>query len=84
MKSAKEISLENALRSAGLETIGLPPKYRKDKDPFWIMALVLVRKTSMEECYCIYRHRADGYMQLVEDCGGVGVIMSGHPISIHP
>ena len=51
MKSAKEISLENALRSAGLETIGLPPKYRKDKDPFWIMALVLVRKTSMEECY---------------------------------
>ena len=62
MKSAKEISLENALRSAGLETIGLPPKYRKDKDTFWIMALVLVRKTSMEECYCIYRHRADGYM----------------------
>ena len=84
MKSAKEISLENALRSAGLETIGLPPKYRKDKDPFWIMALVLVRKTSMEECYCIYRHRADGYMQLVEDCGGVGVIMPGNPISIHP
>lgn len=84
MKSAKEISLEHALRSAGLETIGLPPKYRKDKDPFWIMALVLVRKTSMEECYCIYRHRADGYMQLVEDCGGVGVIMPGNPISIHP
>ena len=84
MKSAKEISLENALRSAGLETIGLPPKYRKDKDPFWIMALVLVRKTSMEECYCIYRHRADGYMQLIEDCGGVGVIMPGNPISIHP
>ena len=51
----KEESLDKALEAASLQTKGLPKRYTDGKDPFWIMAVVLVQKRNLAECYCIYQ-----------------------------
>ena len=78
----KEDSLNKALEVAGLQVRGLPHQYKDGKDPFWIRAVVLVQKRSMEECYCIYQQNADRYMSLLQDLGTPSPIMSVK--SIHP
>lgn len=78
----KEESLDRALESASLQTKGLPKRYTDGKDPFWIMAVVLVQKRNLEECYCIYQQNADKYMKLLQDFGTPSPIMSIK--SIHP
>lgn len=82
MKTAKDISLSKALEAARLQTKGLPPRYQEGKDPFWIKAIVLVVKRSMEECYCFYEQNADRYMKLIQDFGNPSPIVSIK--SIHP
>lgn len=69
----KEESLKQALAEAGLIR-GLPHQYNEKKDPFWIRAIVLVQKRSMEESYCIYEQNADRYMKLLYDFGGASPI----------
>lgn len=78
----KEESLDRALEAASLQTKGLPKRYTDGKDPFWIMAVVLVQKRNLEECYCIYQQNADKYMKLLQDFGTPSPIMSIK--SIHP
>lgn len=82
MKTAKDTSLSKALEAARLQTKGLPPRYKEGKDPFWIKAIVLVVKRSMEECYCFYEQNADRYMKLIQDFGNPSPIVSIK--SIHP
>lgn len=82
MKTAKDTSLSKALEAARLQTKGLPPRYQEGKDPFWIKAIVLVVKRSMEECYCFYEQNADRYMKLIQDFGNPSPIVSIK--SIHP
>lgn len=82
MKTAKDISLSKALEAARLQTKGLPPRYQEGKDPFWIKAIVLVVKRSMEECYCFYEQNAERYMKLIQDFGNPSPIVSIK--SIHP
>lgn len=69
----KEESLKQALAEAGLIR-GLPHQYNEKKDPFWIRAIVLVQKRSMEESYCIYEQNADRYMKLLYDFGGASPV----------
>lgn len=45
----KEESLDRALEAASLQTKGLPKRYTDGKDPFWIMAVVLVQTRNLEE-----------------------------------
>ena len=78
----KEESLDKALEAASLQAKGLPKRYTDGKDPFWIMAVVLVQKRNLEECYCIYQQNADKYMKLLQDFGTPSPIMSIK--SIHP
>lgn len=78
----KEESLDRALEAAGLQQLGLPKQYKDGKDGFWIRALVLVQKRSLEECYCIYQQNADRYMRLLQDFGTPSPIMCVK--SIHP
>lgn len=78
----KESSLNKALEAAGLQVRGLPHQYKDGKDPFWIKAVVLVQKRSLEECYCIYQQNADRYMSLLQDFGTPSPIMTIK--SIHP
>lgn len=82
MKTAKDTSLSKALEAARLQTKGLPPRYQEGKDPFWIKAIVLVVKRSMEECYCFYEQNAERYMKLIQDFGNPSPIVSIK--SIHP
>lgn len=82
MKTAKDTSLSKALEAARLQTKGLPPRYKEGKDPFWIKAIVLVVKRSMEECYCFYEQNAGRYMKLIQDFGNPSPIVSIK--SIHP
>lgn len=82
MKTAKDTSLSKALEAARLQAKGLPPRYQEGKDPFWIKAIVLVVKRSMEECYCFYEQNADRYMKLIQDFGNPSPIVSIK--SIHP
>lgn len=82
MKTAKDTSLSKALEAARLQNKGLPPRYQEGKDPFWIKAIVLVVKRSMEECYCFYEQNADRYMKLIQDFGNPSPIVSIK--SIHP
>ena len=46
----KEESLDKALEEASLQTKGLPKRYTGGKDPFWIVAVVLVQERNLEEC----------------------------------
>lgn len=78
----KEDSLRRALEATALQQRGLPPRYTEGKDGFWIKALVLVQKRSLEECYCLYQQNADKYMRLVQDFGTPSPIMTVK--SIHP
>lgn len=71
-----EESLKLALKEAGMAARGLPHQYREGKDLFWIRAIVLVQKRSMEECYCIYEQNADRYMRLLYDFGGSSPIFA--------
>lgn len=82
MKTAKDTSLSKALEAARLQNKGLPPRYQEGKDPFWIKAIVLVVKRSMEECYCFYEQNAERYMKLIQDFGNPSPIVSIK--SIHP
>lgn len=82
MMDIKRDSLLRALGANGLLATGLPRQYNPAKDGFWIRALVLVVKSNLEECYCLYHRKADGMMLLREDYGGPGIIMSIK--SIHP
>lgn len=65
----KEESLKKALEATSLQQRGLPPQYNPNKHGFWIKAIVLVEKKSLEESYCIYQHDTDGHMRLVRDLG---------------
>ena len=79
----KEASLRRALEAADMQVRGLPKQYRGDSDKIWILAIVLVQKLNLEECYCLYQRSGDGYMRLVMDCGsGTGLV--GKIMSIHP
>lgn len=83
MISLKVQSLNRALEYASLQSHGLPRLYVDGRDPFWFMAVVLVRKSTLEECYCIYRRGGDGLLRIVKDCGsGLGIVDT--VISIHP
>ena len=49
MISLKVQSLNRALEYASLQSHGLPRLYVDGRDPFWFMAVVLVRKSTLEE-----------------------------------
>lgn len=80
---SKEKSLEEALRFTSMQTIGLPKRYTSSDNRVWIRAIVLVRKRTMVEVYCIYQRAGDGYMSLIRDCsdeaGEIIDILSIHP-----
>lgn len=80
---SKEKSLEEALRFASMQTIGLPKRYTSSDARVWIRAIVLVRKRTMAEVYCVYQRAGDGYMRLIRDCsdesGEIIDILSIHP-----
>ena len=79
----KEESLIRALETSHMMRTGLPKRYDDSKGEIWIKAIVLVSKSNLEECYCLYSRSADGYMRLETDCGsGTGIIKT--IISIHP
>ena len=71
----KEESLIRALETSHMMRTGLPKRYDDSKGEIWIKAIVLVSKSNLEECYCLYSRSADGYMRLETDCGsGTGII----------
>lgn len=80
---SKEKSLNDALRYTSMQTIGLPKRYTSSDTRIWIRAIVLVRKRTMAEVYCIYQRAGDGYMTLIRDCsdeaGEIIDILSIHP-----
>lgn len=79
----KEKSLQTALLATQMQKNGLPKMYNPKSGDIWVKAIVLVLKSTLEECYCIYRRHGDGYMSLVQDCGsGTGIIKS--VLRIHP
>lgn len=79
----KERSLCEALHYASMQTIGLPKRYTSSDKRIWVRAIVLVRKRTMAEVYCIYQRSGDGYMSLIRDCSDVaGEIID--ILSIHP
>lgn len=83
MMTWKEISLQAALKANSLQREGLPKQYKQGSGDIWIRAIVLVEKTNLEECYCLYSRNGDGYMSLLVDYGsGTGVVKSR--LNIHP
>lgn len=81
--NSKEKSLQEALRYTSMQTIGLPNRYVSTDNRIWIRAIVLVRKRTMAEVYCVYQRSGDGYMSLIRDCSDeAGEIID--VISIHP
>lgn len=79
----KEKSLADALDKASLLRTGLPKQYKEGSGEIWIKAIVLVEKSNLEECYCLYSRKGDGFMQLEKDCGsGTGIVKKR--LSIHP
>lgn len=83
MITSKEKSLQAALKENSLQREGLPKQYKNDSEDIWIRAIVLVEKSNLEECYCLYSRNGDGYMSLLVDYGsGTGVVKKR--LSIHP
>lgn len=83
MVTEKEKSLQAALAANSLQMEGLPKQLKQNGDEIWIMAIVLVLKSNLEECYCLYSRKGDGYIKLEKEYGsGTGIIQK--VISIHP
>lgn len=80
---SKEKSLQEALQYTSMQTLGLPKRYTSSEKRIWIRAIVLVRKRTMAEVYCVYQRAGDGYMSLIRDCsdeaGEIIDILSIHP-----
>lgn len=83
MVTSKEKSLQAALQDNALQRDGLPKQFKNDGGDIWIRAIVLVVKSNLEECYCLYSRNGEGYMSLLKDYGsGTGIIKS--VLGIHP
>lgn len=83
MLTSKEKSLQAALKENSLLREGLPKQYKQDNGDIWIRAIVLVTKSNLEECYCLYSRNGEGYMNLLKDYGsGTGIVKG--VLSIHP
>lgn len=83
MVTSKEKSLQAALQDNSLLRDGLPKQYKNDGNDIWIRAIVLVSKSNLEDCYCLYSRNGEGYMDLLKDYGsGTGIVKS--VLSIHP